>query len=83
MQGQADVLKEMLENGGNVLSQAVDENRRSGLHFTAAVGNEKCTRILCEAGADPDLGDKDGECDLMQSTSTALRVSLSSATRLL
>ena len=32
----------------------------SGLHFTAAVGNAECTRMLCEAGADIDLGDKQG-----------------------
>lgn len=32
----------------------------SGLHFTAAVGNAECTRMLCDAGADIDLGDKQG-----------------------
>ena len=33
----------------------------SGLHFTAAIGNVECTRMLCEAGADIDLGDKQGK----------------------
>ncbi len=33
----------------------------SGLHFTAAIGNAECTRMLCEAGADIDLGDKQGD----------------------
>lgn len=35
--------------------------RCSGLHFTAAVGSAECTRMLCEAGADIDLGDKQGD----------------------
>ncbi len=33
----------------------------SGLHFSAAIGNAECTRMLCEAGADIDLGDKQGD----------------------
>ncbi len=33
---------------------------RSALHFSAALGNVKITQMLCQAGADVDLGDKDG-----------------------
>jgi ankyrin repeat protein len=33
---------------------------RSALHFAAALGNVKITQMLCQAGADVDLGDKDG-----------------------
>ena len=32
----------------------------SALHFSAAVGNVKITQMLCQAGADVNLGDKDG-----------------------
>ncbi len=32
----------------------------SALHFAAALGNAEATRLLLEAGADPDLQDKDG-----------------------
>lgn len=34
----------------------------SALHFAAATGNVRVTRILCEAGAEIDLRDKDGKC---------------------
>ena len=33
---------------------------RSALHFAAALGNVKITQMLCQAGADVDLDDKDG-----------------------
>ena len=33
---------------------------RSALHFSGAVGNVKITQMLCQAGADVNLGDKDG-----------------------
>ena len=33
---------------------------RSALHFVAAIGNLVCTKLLVEAGADLNLGDKDG-----------------------
>ena len=34
--------------------------RRSALHFVAATGNLACTKLLVDAGADLNLGDKDG-----------------------
>lgn len=34
--------------------------RRSALHFVAAIGNLVCTKLLIDAGADLNLGDKDG-----------------------
>ena len=33
---------------------------RSALHFVAAIGNLTCTKLLCDAGADLNLSDKDG-----------------------
>lgn len=33
----------------------------SGLHFVAATGNLPCVQLFIKAGADLDLGDKDGE----------------------
>ena len=33
---------------------------RSGLHFVAAIGNVPCTKMFCQAGADLNLGDKEG-----------------------
>jgi len=35
---------------------------RSALHFSAAIGNVKVLQMLCQAGADVNLGDKDGAC---------------------
>ncbi len=44
----------------------------SGLHFVAATGNVPCTKMFCQAGADLNLGDKEGEqIALLQSTPTA------------
>ena len=42
-------------------SEPADPPSRSALHFAAATGNARITRILCEAGAEIDLRDKDGE----------------------
>ena len=47
-------------SAGSVLAQVVDENRRSALHFVAALGNADAVRLLVAAGADPDAQDKDG-----------------------
>ena len=33
---------------------------RSALHYAAGSGNLACTKLLCEAGADLNLGEKDG-----------------------
>lgn len=41
-------------------TQVVEENRRSALHFAAALGNEDMARLLLEAGADPNLQDREG-----------------------
>ncbi|KAL3161794.1 Signal recognition particle 43 kDa protein, chloroplastic [Trebouxia sp. C0009 RCD-2024] len=58
--GDKEAMQTLLSKSAKLLATTVDENRRSGLHFTAAVGNAECTRMLCEAGADIDLGDKQG-----------------------
>ena len=58
--GDVPALTEMLAGGREVLSAVVDGDRRSGLHFAAALGNLDMTRLLVEAGADVDLQDKEG-----------------------
>eukprot|EP00879_Flechtneria_rotunda_P032310 GHRR01035493.1.p1 GENE.GHRR01035493.1~~GHRR01035493.1.p1 ORF type:complete len:325 (+),score=122.96 GHRR01035493.1:432-1406(+) len=50
----------MLKHGRNILSQVVDDNRRSALHFVAAIGNVKSVKLLADAGADINLQDKEG-----------------------
>jgi hypothetical protein len=55
-----EALAKMLGGGRDVLCQVVDENRRSALHFVAALGNVKCAKMLIEAGADLDLQDNEG-----------------------
>ena len=41
-----------------------EHGARSALHFAAALGNVKIIQMLCQAGADVDLGDKDGATQL-------------------
>ncbi|KXZ42883.1 hypothetical protein GPECTOR_113g295 [Gonium pectorale] len=55
-----DAMIKMLAGGRELLAAAVDENRRSALHFAAALGSVECTKLLLEAGADPDLQDREG-----------------------
>eukprot|EP00208_Stichococcus_sp_RCC1054_P001395 CAMPEP_0206140168 /NCGR_PEP_ID=MMETSP1473-20131121/8670_1 /ASSEMBLY_ACC=CAM_ASM_001109 /TAXON_ID=1461547 /ORGANISM="Stichococcus sp, Strain RCC1054" /LENGTH=480 /DNA_ID=CAMNT_0053534233 /DNA_START=346 /DNA_END=1788 /DNA_ORIENTATION=- len=59
-EGNEEAIKLMLGSGRRVLSQCVDKDRRSALHFAAATGNVRIARILCEAGSELDLMDKDG-----------------------
>ncbi|CAL8470619.1 g10161 [Coccomyxa elongata] len=59
-EGDEAKLKKLLSTSGRVLANIVDENRRSGLHFVAAIGNVPCTKMFCQAGADLNLGDKEG-----------------------
>jgi ankyrin repeat protein len=40
----------------------VDENRRSALHFAAAMNKVDLVQRLLAAEAEVDLADKDGEC---------------------
>lgn len=58
--GDAEAMRKMLGGGREVLSNVVDESRRSGLHFAAALGNVECTKYLIDAGADIDLQDIEG-----------------------
>lgn len=58
--GDAEVTRKMLGGGKDVLANVVDENRRSALHFAAALGNVEITKYLIDAGADIDLQDKEG-----------------------
>ncbi|KAG2427506.1 hypothetical protein HXX76_012439 [Chlamydomonas incerta] len=55
-----DAMIKLLEGGRELLVHVVDENRRSALHFAAALGSAECTKLLVEAGADLDLQDKEG-----------------------
>ncbi|CAG9464332.1 unnamed protein product [Pedinophyceae sp. YPF-701] len=58
--GDAATMKEMLSTGRAVLANTLDLERRTALHFTAAVGSAECTRLLIDAGAEVDVADKDG-----------------------
>eukprot|EP00878_Enallax_costatus_P014911 GHUV01015611.1.p1 GENE.GHUV01015611.1~~GHUV01015611.1.p1 ORF type:complete len:274 (+),score=40.84 GHUV01015611.1:193-1014(+) len=58
--GDVDVMTAMLKYSRTILSQVVDENRRSALHFVSAIGNVKCVKLLIDAGADYNLQDKEG-----------------------
>ncbi|KAG2452266.1 hypothetical protein HYH02_003290 [Chlamydomonas schloesseri] len=55
-----DAMISLLAGGRELLANVVDENRRSALHFAAALGSAECTKLLVEAGADLDLQDKEG-----------------------
>ncbi|KAK9828851.1 hypothetical protein WJX72_002407 [[Myrmecia] bisecta] len=58
--GDEEAMRELLANSGQLLAQTVNADRRSALHFAAAIGNANCVRMLCQAGAEVDLGDKEG-----------------------
>lgn len=59
-EGDEEVLQKMIQNSREVLPHCVDKNERSALHYAAAVGQAKCCAMLCQAGADLNLSDKDG-----------------------
>ncbi|KAK9845331.1 hypothetical protein WJX81_003616 [Elliptochloris bilobata] len=59
-EGDEEALRKLLASSAPVLAHVVDENRRSALHFAAAIGNLACTKLLIEAGSDLNLGEKDG-----------------------
>ena len=56
-----DALSELLKYSSGVLPLVVDENRRSALHFAAAVGSVPACQLLVEAGANIDLQDNVGK----------------------
>ena len=47
--------------GGEVLARTVDADRRSALHFAAALGKAQLVEELLGAGAEVDLADREGE----------------------
>uniref|UniRef100_A0A061QSE4 Signal recognition particle 43 kDa protein n=1 Tax=Tetraselmis sp. GSL018 TaxID=582737 RepID=A0A061QSE4_9CHLO len=59
-EGDLGTMKEMLQGGKKLLANTLDANRRCALHFTAAIGNADCTRLLLEYGADVNAADKEG-----------------------
>jgi signal recognition particle protein len=58
--GNETTIDEMLAVGGPVLARTVDENRRTALHFAAALGRAALVSRLLSAGAEVDLSDKEG-----------------------
>ena len=60
-EGDAPALRALLAGGPRVLSNVVDEARRSALHYAAGKGSAECVELLCRAGAALDLTDKEGE----------------------
>jgi signal recognition particle protein len=55
-----DTIYDMLAVGGPVLARTVDENRRTALHFAAALNKAELVQRLLAAGAEVDLADKEG-----------------------
>lgn len=55
-----EALVEYLHYGGEVLSQVLDENGRTALHFCAAKGRLDLCEIILSHGGDPNFPDKDG-----------------------
>jgi hypothetical protein len=53
-------MNRLMAVGGKVLARTLDDNRRSALHFAAALGKADLVRALVHNGADVDLGDKEG-----------------------
>lgn len=58
--GDEAVVSEMLGSGGSVLSRTLNEERRSALHFAAALGKAELVKKLIREGAEVDLGDIEG-----------------------
>ncbi|KIZ02150.1 Signal recognition particle protein, chloroplastic [Monoraphidium neglectum] len=58
--GEEATMREMLKHSRELLSQVVDDNGRSALHFAAAVGSVPCVQLLLAAGAEPDVQDREG-----------------------
>lgn len=58
--GDEATVNAMLDRGGTVLSRTLNEDRRSALHFAAALGKADLVRRLVNEGAEVDLGDKEG-----------------------
>ncbi|KAL4422282.1 hypothetical protein ABPG75_008479 [Micractinium tetrahymenae] len=58
--GDDETMYKMMEGGGDVLARTVDENRRSALHFAAAMGKAELVARLLKAGGEVDLADKEG-----------------------
>ena len=59
----------MLKYSRELLSQVVDDNGRSALHFAAAINNVPCVQLLLAAGGRPGA--------LSRSTSRCARVQTS------
>ncbi|GAQ90615.1 Chloroplast SRP43 Subunit of Signal Recognition particle [Klebsormidium nitens] len=57
--GDVKALTEFLQDEGRDVN-AVDENRRTALHFVAGLGNEEALQLLMEAGAEVEPSDKEG-----------------------
>jgi signal recognition particle protein len=58
--GDEATINAMLDGGGAVLSRTLNEERRSALHFAAALGRAELVRRLIREGAEVDLGDQEG-----------------------
>lgn len=53
-------INEMMDGGAVVLSRTLNPDRRSALHFAAALGKADIVRRLIKSGAEVDLGDTEG-----------------------
>ena len=55
-------MKAMMNGGGPALARTCDENRRSALHFAAALNKPALVARLVAEGAEVNLADREGEC---------------------
>ncbi len=58
--GDEATITEMMDSGAEVLSRTLNPDRRSALHFAAALGKADLVRRLIKSGAEVDLGDMEG-----------------------
>ena len=58
--GDEATINEMMDGGAAVLSRTLNPERRSALHFAAALGKADLVRRLIKSGAEVDLGDMEG-----------------------
>eukprot|EP00884_Botryococcus_braunii_P011970 jgi/Botrbrau1/20774/Bobra.0156s0006.1 len=55
-----ETMKRMLRGGASVLSKAVDEDRRTGLHYAAGLGHLEASQLLVRAGSNVNALEREG-----------------------
>lgn len=63
--GFTKVVRHCIQSNGDLICQ-VNDMGATGLHLAAEYGHEEIAKVLCEAGADVNLTDTDGETPLIR-----------------